>query len=119
MKIPIQQPLMRTEAEQLEINQKRLEAELYQMKLIASQQAQHLQVANFVGASMQRQEQKQPHVTYNVYSGGGPPLLLHHLQCLWPWTQSSKLKQWSGDSERRGNSLNKSCTKPQHLPNKR
>ena len=57
VKIPVQQPLMRTEAEQLQINEQRLQAELYQIKLIASQQSQQLQVANFVGASMQREEQ--------------------------------------------------------------
>ena len=63
---------MRTEAEQLEINQKRLEAELYQVELIASQQAQQQRVADFVGRGMQQEQQRQPHVTYNVFTGGPP-----------------------------------------------
>ena len=58
MKIPIQQPLMRTEAEQLEINQKRLEADMYRMQMMANQQSQQQKVAEFVGASMQRAEEK-------------------------------------------------------------
>ena len=73
VKIPIQQPLLRTEAEQLQINQKRLEAELYRMQMIASQESQKQKLAEFVGAPMQREEQRQPHVTYNIYSGGGGP----------------------------------------------
>ena len=51
MKIPIQQLLMRTEVDQVEINQRCFEAELYKMKLLASQQSQQLQVAKFVGAA--------------------------------------------------------------------
>ena len=66
-------PLMRTQAEQLEINQTRLEAELYQLKMLADQQSQKLRVAEFVGAQMEQERQRQPHVTYHVFTSGPPP----------------------------------------------
>ena len=75
VKVPAEQPLMRTEAEQLAINQTRLEAELYQLWILANQQSQQPRVAEFVGATMGQQEQRQPHATYNVFTGNGrsPP----------------------------------------------
>ena len=66
-------PLMRTEAEQAGINQKRLDAELYQLRMIASVQAQQQQVADFVGAAMRREQERQPHATYHAFARGGPP----------------------------------------------
>ena len=61
---------MRTEAEQLEINPKRLEAELYRLQVTQNQQSQNEKIAQIVGAAMQQNEQNQPHVTYHVYKGG-------------------------------------------------
>ena len=66
-------PLMRTEAEQMEINQKRLEAELYQLRMQAGVQAQQANFANFMGSKMSEDEKRQPHVTYNIYNGQQPP----------------------------------------------
>ena len=64
---------MRTQADQVEINQKRLEAELCHTRLIASQQAQRLSIVNFADAAMRRDALNQPHVIYKVYTGGGQP----------------------------------------------
>ena len=66
------QPLIRTEAEQLEINQKRLEAELYQLRLMANQKSQQQRVAEFVGSAMDQEEQSRPHAIYNVFTGDPP-----------------------------------------------
>ena len=67
------EPLMRTEAQQQQINQVRLEAEMYQARLLARVEQRNQDFANFVGSRMQGMEQRQPHVTYNVYTGGGQP----------------------------------------------
>lgn len=66
-------PLMRTEAEQMEINATRIEAELYQRRISAQVQAQQASFAEFMGSKMQDDEKKQPHVTYNIYNGQPPP----------------------------------------------
>ena len=47
-------PLMRTEAEQMEINQKRIEAELYQLRMQANVQTQQTNFANFMGSKNER-----------------------------------------------------------------
>ena len=43
---------MRTEAEQMEINQKRIEAELYQLRVLAGVQTQQTYFANFMVSRM-------------------------------------------------------------------
>ena len=70
--LPIEN-MVRTEAQQREINQTRLDAELHRIRLEANFQAQQAQFAEFMGAAMQREEARKPHVTYHVYSGGSPP----------------------------------------------
>ena len=64
---------MRTEAEQMEINQKRIEAEIYQLRVQAGVQAQQTNFANFMGSKMKEDEKQQPHVTYNIFNGQSPP----------------------------------------------
>ena len=64
---------MRTEAEQMEINQKRIEAELYQLRMQAGVQAQQHNFANFMGSKMKEDENKQAHVTYQIFNGQPPP----------------------------------------------
>ena len=66
-------PLMRTEAEQMEINQKRIEAEIYQLRVQANVQAQQTNFANFMGSKLAQDEKQQPHVTYNIFNGQSPP----------------------------------------------
>ena len=67
------QPLMRTDAQQQQINQVRLEAEMYNMRMAADIEQQKQDFANFVGSRMQEMNSRQPHVTYNVFTGGSPP----------------------------------------------
>ena len=67
------QPLMRTEAEQQQINQIRLESEMDKQRMLALVDQRHQDFANFVAGQMQQADQRQPHVTYNVYSGGSNP----------------------------------------------
>ena len=57
---------MRSEAEQLEINQKRLEAEVYFVQLQADRQTQQQQFAEFMGQAMQNVEQQQLHSKYSA-----------------------------------------------------
>ena len=67
------EPVMRTQAQQQQINQVRLEAETYQMKLLAGIDQRNQDFANFVGAKMTEMNQRHPHVTYNVFAQGGQP----------------------------------------------
>ena len=67
------QPLMHTMAQQEQIKQERLKAEFYKLQLEQNQQTQNERIAQFVGAAMQRNKEREPHVTYNVYTGGPPP----------------------------------------------
>ena len=60
---------MRSEAEQMEINQRRIDAELLQLRIITGLQTQQQEFAEFMGRSMRRDEQTQAHVIYNVYNG--------------------------------------------------
>ena len=46
---------------------------MYHRKLLADNAQRNQDFANFVGASMQEMAQRQPHVTYNVFTGGQPP----------------------------------------------
>ena len=62
-------PLMRSEAEQMEINQRRVDADLYQLRSLAGVQTQQQDFAEFMCRSMRRDEQKQADVIYNVYNG--------------------------------------------------
>ena len=48
---------MRTEAEQTMINQIRVEAEMHRIQVAQQQQMQNQQIAQFVGAAMQKQEE--------------------------------------------------------------
>ena len=70
--IPREQPLMVTEAQQTMIDETRLQAELHREQLTQTQKMQNEAFAQFAGATMQQQNQGQPHVTYNVFNGGGP-----------------------------------------------
>ena len=47
------EPLMRTEAQQMQIDQIRLDAEMYQARLLANVEQRNQDSANFVGTSMQ------------------------------------------------------------------
>ena len=69
--------LMRTEAEQMQINQTRLDAEMYQLQIQAQQQSQQQQFAQLMGNVMQQTQQAQPHVTYSVYNNTYKPPHLH------------------------------------------
>ena len=68
-----QQPIMQTLAQQAEINQVRLDAEMNHARLLAAQQAQQVQFADFVTSSLRRDEQRQPHVIYNTITGSVAP----------------------------------------------
>ena len=63
-------PLMRTQAEQVEINQTRIDAELYQLQIRAGVQQQQQDFAEFMGRSFRRGEEKQAHNVYNVFYNG-------------------------------------------------
>ena len=54
---------MRPEAEQVQINQTRLDAEMYELQMQAGLQAQQQQVGQFMGNVMQQTQQAQPDVT--------------------------------------------------------
>ena len=65
------EPLVRTEAQQQQINQERLEAEMSNMRMIANLQQQNQDFAAFVGSKMEEIQSRQPHASYHVYNGGG------------------------------------------------
>ena len=73
IRIPIQ-PLMQTEAEQTMIDQTRVDAEIHRIRVTQAEQMQKESVAQFAGASFQRQEQRQPHVIYHMYNEGQAPV---------------------------------------------
>ena len=62
-------PLMRSEAEQMVINQRRIYVELYQLRSLAGVQTQQQEYAKCMGRSMRRDERIQAHFIYNVYNG--------------------------------------------------
>ena len=64
---------MRTQAQQLQIDQIRIDAEMYRKETEQRHQDQIQQLAQFVGASFQQQQQNQPHVIYTRMSGNPPP----------------------------------------------
>ena len=43
------------------------------MEINRMQQSQDQQIAAFLGANMQEDKERQPHVNYHVYTGGSPP----------------------------------------------
>ena len=62
----------RTQAEQVFINSQSIGAELYDRQILQNQQNQIQQLADFVGASMQRMEANQPHNKYAAATNPQP-----------------------------------------------
>ena len=68
----VPEPAMRTQAEQIEINHVRLQAELYRLQMDAKIHPQQQEFAQHMGGALQREQRQQPQVNYNIYNNAGP-----------------------------------------------
>ena len=65
--VAIPEPVMRTQAEQVEINNVCQQAELFRVQMEAKLHSQQQDFAQFMGQVLQQEQRQQPHVSYSIF----------------------------------------------------